>query len=323
MIPEGENKSTVVGKVGESTPVADNARFTTSNTPNEDTLMPDVLSTDAQEIQESDEDSLDSEYHSFSDSDADSDVKDGVSKQIEADRQARALERRMVLEAAGLVVKREEGRRPPPRPQRRNAALVSPLKERKHRPPPAIPQRAYEGQGNEDQGDEEELGGDKELPSLPRDTSLRIDDAFERYEAFKLQAASESNRFSVASFDSNGGNNVPPSPTSPTSHFRVPSRAENRDSSTTSSLNPGGILSHLLGRSKTPVNEGEQRSRPVISGPISAPMSMTNSDVHGEGARSTSPSAGATRTESETTSVGGVGFGLVGCCFNLLMIDLK
>ena len=55
----------------------------------------------------------DSEYHSFSDSDAD---EGNAASPTEADRQARLLERRMVLEAAGLVVKHEVGRRPPPRP---------------------------------------------------------------------------------------------------------------------------------------------------------------------------------------------------------------
>ncbi|VDB85180.1 unnamed protein product [Peniophora sp. CBMAI 1063] len=218
----------------------------------------------------------DSDYQSFSESEDEQDDQTTPQPSIHDDeRLARELQRQMLMEAAGLVVKREEGRRPPPpRPVRRRAAahVTTP---KKHRPAPAVPEssRRQRRRAADDDKDLPEVPADEEPEPAP---TIRLDDAFERYEAFKSQAAeSNNNRFSVASFDSASFVNVSPpiaesastssnaAPSSPSSSiFRIPAHAH-RESG-------GGLLSHFLGRSKTPIEEA--RSRPVISGPISGPV---------------------------------------------------
>jgi hypothetical protein len=262
----------------------------TNNSDEDETPVPSAnqaqeLSKDDAGDSDSDGSASDTDYHSFSDSDA-SDVP------TDAERTARAAEHRMVLEAAGLVLKQEEGRRPPPRPVRRNAALVT-AKPRRYRPAPAVPAQRRT-QAAEDQVD-------KTLPLLPPRplTPVRIDDAYERYETFKLQAA-DSNRFSVVSTDS--ASLGPPSPASSSfAIVRVPSRAEPPPASSLGG-HASGILSHFLGRSRTPA--GDERPRPVISGPISAPVSI--------GEDGTMSPLGAPKMEAESSA--GSGFGSVRPC---------
>lgn len=186
-----------------------------------------------------DSDDSDSEYLSFDDSD-EGDQETEEEHHIE--REARASERQRVLEAAGLIVRKDE-RRPPPKIPR------------KHRPPPAVPDRLTII--TEPASDK-----DKELPSVPTPQndveSTYVDDAYERYEAFKKN---QLNRLSVASsFE------MTPSPivTSPTLSVALSmSKADSSEAKLSDKL------WDFLGRSKTPE---ERRTNLTISGPISGPI---------------------------------------------------
>lgn len=180
-------------------------------------------------------DDSDTEYLSFEDSDDNEDQETEEQRRVE--KEARASERERVLEAAGLIVRKDE-RRPPPKIPR------------KHRSPPAVPDRLT----IITQPDKH-----KELPSIPvtqDDTeNMRfVDDAYERYEAFKQ---SQLNRLSVASsFD------VTPSPTVTSPTLSAAVSVSKTDS------NEGRFsdkLRDFLGRSKTPE---ERRTNLIISGPI-------------------------------------------------------
>nr|VWP01440.1 NAD-dependent protein deacylase (EC (Regulatory protein SIR2 homolog) [Ganoderma boninense] len=102
----------------------------------------------------------------------------------------------------------------------------------------------------------------KELPPLPRaesrNPSFRLDDAYERYEAFR-QSNLAMNRLSIASVDSSTSTTSQSAPTlTPTTS----ESGEHRSHTHTSSF-----LS--LFRSRTPGNDsGEAPARPVISAPI-------------------------------------------------------
>lgn len=196
----------------------------------------------------SEEDSeSESEYLSFSEVEGNDEASE---EQHRIEREVREKERQRVLEAAGLIVKKDE-RRPPPRIPR----------SRGHRPPPAIPHRSSVAS---------DLSA-KDLsvtPTEPEETEsvIRLDDAFERYEAFKFfqSQASPTNRLSTASFDtSSTATPVAPSPTAST-FSKVPSDAGDTRSYS-SFLN-------FLGRSKTPGNESEKRPTLVISAPILGPI---------------------------------------------------
>ncbi|KAI0312324.1 hypothetical protein OF83DRAFT_1146615 [Amylostereum chailletii] len=218
---------------------------------------------------DSDMDASDTDYHSFSDSDTDEDTdheQQQTEEERKLEREARAMERKMVMEAAGLIIKQDE-RRPPPRPVRRNRSLRA-AATKPRRPPPVVPAPRR-------QTSTASLTADpnKSLPAVPDhdvadgESILRLDDAFDRYEAFKLQGSdSASNRLSMASFDSGNGP-VPPSPAS----SLTPSKSFDRESAN-SEGRYSGFLGHLLGRSRTPGTDGERRVFPVISGPISGPI---------------------------------------------------
>lgn len=156
------------------------------------------------------------------------------------EREARASERQRVLEAAGLIVRKDE-RRPPPKIPR------------KQQPPPAAPDplTLIIEPGN---------SKDKELPSVPtpQDDIMYVDDAYERYEAFKQN---QLNRLSVASsFETI----TSPTVTSPTLSVAVSmSKADSSEGRFSDKLRD------FLGRSKTPE---ERRNNLTISGPISGPI---------------------------------------------------
>lgn len=208
-----------------------------------------------QETAEDNDDSEDSdtEYLSFEDSD-EGDQETEEQRHIE--REARASERERVLEAAGLIVRKDE-RRPPPKTPRR------------HRPPPAVPDRLTIIT-------EPVSGKGKELPSVPAsqdgtESTMYVDDAYERYEAFKQ---SQLNRLSAAS-----SVEITPSPTvtSPTLSTAFPaSKADSSEGRFTDKLRD------FLGRSKTPE---ERRANLIISGPIltreSSPVASENSTAFG------------------------------------------
>ncbi|KAJ3827567.1 hypothetical protein F5880DRAFT_1609212 [Lentinula raphanica] len=180
----------------------------------------------------------DTDYHSFEDSDDEEENGEETHEQREARRDH---ERQMVLEAAGLIVKKDIN--PPPRPPRR-----------KRRPPPAAPQRQSVSSISS-----------KDLPEIPshietQDTTP-LDDAFERYEAFRLaRSNADNNRLSTASFDT--------SLSSPTTSVTM-STAPSKDGEARSH---SGIFHFLSGRSKTPVDTDRRTltiSAPILSNPSS------------------------------------------------------
>jgi len=212
---------------------------------------------------DSDSDSTDDAYLSF-----DSDQEDGDQEKDLAERKAREHERQLVLEAAGLILKQDENKVPPPRPLARSKS------KRTRRPPPAAP-------------DHKRSDSHKDLPVVPEgDTSSlaseRLDDAFERYEAFKReQGDSEINkRLSVVSTLS-GDWTSPPSPT-----VSSMSREDSGQGSRYTSL------MQFLGRSKTPTSQDE-KPKLVISAPILAAPSTSNEA--NSPARANSPAFGTVR----------------------------
>lgn len=192
------------------------------------------------------------------------------------------MERQKVLEAAGLIVKQTTEARPPrpparTKPTRKSSSgktAVSAAEDSSLAP--RIPDTGYE----------------RELPLLPPPSppsqTKNLDDAFERYEAFKLQegnsnAQESANRQSYISNASTYASTVPPSsprqPISPSIHsVTLPSSASvNSTESKISSL-----LHFLGGRTRTPGEGSSTTERKVISGPISLPSpSRENSPAFG------------------------------------------
>ncbi|KAF7972256.1 hypothetical protein HWV62_18572 [Athelia sp. TMB] len=199
----------------------------------------------------------------------DSDDEDEDSGEAEANWEAREKERQRVLEAAGLIVTQAD--KPPPRLERVRSA-------RQRRPAPAAPQRNSAASVS--------TTSTKELPSVPERVSspvdsTRVDDAFDRYEAFKhTQGAPANNRLSVAS-------SFETAPSTPAEASPAVSLAP----STSGEHRPYSNLLHFLGR-KTPANETSDRKL-TISGPIM--------DSPGSPARENSPAFGSAIFELITT----------------------
>ncbi|KAH9053752.1 hypothetical protein EDB87DRAFT_1650194 [Lactarius vividus] len=190
-----------------------------------------------------------SEYHSFSDldSDSDSDEEEAMTEEErKLERETRAAERQLVLEAAGIVVvaaKRDEMRPPPPPPRvsQRPRTPTAHERPKQHRPAPAPP------------------------TPTPQQQQPRIDDAYERYEAFKQQAS----RASVSSFEQLLA-------ASHHEHERGPSPPSSLAPSTSSY---GSRFSQLLTRTRTP----EARVVPTISAPILSASSSLGTPVQEDG----------------------------------------
>jgi len=212
-----------------------------------------------------------SDYLSFAESD-----EEEKYPEAKAEREARARERQLVLEAAGLILTQNE--KPPPGIVRNRST--------KRRPPPAAPSPSS--------------WNSKALPPVPLPLPVvvdaeptharRLDDAFDRYEEFKNKAANSnanSNRLSIASTVSADTLSVP----SPTI-----SSFPGENGSGSPSVGGGGksyshYLMHLLGRSRTP--EGEVGLRKGLSvANISAPMMMSPSLSGGGGAMGGSQGGG-------------------------------
>ena len=198
-----------------------------------------------------------SDYQSFESDEDEEDV--GNQEDLQKDREMRARERQRVLEAAGLIVKSEKGVRPP-RPARKKSL-------RGHRPPPDVPNR---------QSVASVASLEKELPVRPLSTTdsiLKVDDAFERYEAFKK---AKERRLSVSS----SIDNVPPSPSTYSSSTLSPNLPKDSDNRSHYSL------FHFLSR-RTPSAEPDkprlQISAPIISAPISSSGGDSPSRENGTG----------------------------------------
>jgi hypothetical protein len=190
--------------------------------------------------EDSDMDSDSSDYLSFEESDG-----EDVYPETKAEREARAHERQLVLEAAGLIVTQSD-LKPPPSLRRRPAPrapqkLTFPASDFPSKELPPVPQ----------------LAADPEPE--PMDHAKRLDDAFERYESFKNSQIA-SNRMSMASTLS--AEIFPPSPTIST----TPSRERDNEA-----RNYSNFL-NFLGRSRTP----EERSASKLN--ISAPIMLGSGD---------------------------------------------
>ena len=193
--------------------------------------------------EDSDTDSDSSDYLSF-----DEDDYENVNPETKAEREARAHERQLVLEAAGLIVTqhdklpaavvraRSQKRRPAPVAPRKGKFqnVVSPVKEL-----PPVPQVVAEPE-----------------PETPTDLAQCLDDAFDRYESFK-NTQLMSNRMSVASTIS-AEVVFPPSPTPSTTASRERD-GEGRSYS---------YILNFLGRSRTPEEKERNTNKLNISAPI-------------------------------------------------------
>lgn len=231
------------------------------------------------------EETSDEEYHSF-ESDTEDDNEDGVSglrnenSEKKREYEAREMERRRVLEAAGLIVKashadlreqrdmneQKEDERPKSmelgdaseNEHSNSNQTIARRRRRAAPPPPQTPNRLSVAS----------LYSDKDLPQTPVSmSSTHEEDAFDRYDAYRLKGTS--------SIDTQ-----PPSPGHPPLLSTASSR--DKDANTTSHSISFSSHSHshssassifgFLTRSKTPDSE---RPRLQISGPITSSSSST------------------------------------------------
>lgn len=185
---------------------------------------------------------------SVSSAEPESSDDESTSEGENGDHAARELERQRVLEAAGLIVKQA-----PPRPPR------------KRRPAPKAPlgRRGGSNEPRQDAG----VSRDKDLPDRPHspaESILRIDDAYERYQAFR---ESRDGRMSLALFQGGRGTglgvSIPAAPPSPSATVSsIPSATDQTKAA----------IKSFFGRG--PERERERERPRVISAPvISAPIS--------------------------------------------------
>jgi actin cytoskeleton-regulatory complex protein PAN1 len=198
-----------------------------------------------------------SDYHSFSDSDTEGDEPAMTEEERRLEHEMRAAERHLVLEAAGIVVKQDTTRRPPPRLQRRRSLTgVRP----RHRPAPAPPSPIAPVPIN---------WPDLDKPQPPTPTQAHIDDAYERYEAFKQHTF----RLSVSSIE------------------QLPDQDRGKDS-VNPSVSYGSRITQLLARARTPIQEREARVMPTISAPI-LNTSSSGKGIPGTSSREDNPAFGS------------------------------
>lgn len=234
----------------------------------------------------SEADSSDDEWRTSSDSESEAEQTDA---ERQAERRQRELERKRVLEAAGLIVKQptDAGGQPPVRSRSTRKSAPS-------RPVPAPLEIAPANQIIP------EINEERDLPPLPEPSPRNLDDAFERYQAFKVQegnamAQNAPNRLSVISDTSTYASTVPPSSPRQDISTRPPSinTSITTPSSATAQIHAAGekissLLHFLGGRSRTPGESGSTEKRsitvsaPIISSPMSGPSpSRENSPAFG------------------------------------------
>jgi hypothetical protein len=245
---------------------------------------------------ESASDSATTDYHSFSDSDSEDDETAVTEEERKLEREVRAVERQLVLEAAGIVVKKDSTGPPPRLQRRRTTGAVRP----KHRPAPAPPPAPAPAPASTQRAD---------LGELDRPTRVQehLDDAYERYEAFKQQ----SSRLSISSIDQLS----PLPPASPIlgsgsfslapaqSHESLSDKERSKENvSSTSASSYGSRISHFLGRSRTPIQERETRVMSTISAPIMSSSSSSGTVTLGSPTRGDSPGFGLVRLHVDATA---------------------
>jgi actin cytoskeleton-regulatory complex protein PAN1 len=203
----------------------------------------------AKEVYGDDNELSTEEYLSFegdSDSESETSEEGKTEEERQAEYDARELERQRVLAAAGLTLKHDT--KSAPRAPARSRSL------RTRRPAPAVPSQSSQSG---------KPAPERDLPPVPvhddstaGDPLLRVDDAFDRYEAYKQSLA---HRTSIAS-----ASDPPSSPSaSSLTLAHTTSREDNR------SHGYSGLLS-FLGR-RTPVPDSDKRfnlNGLTISGPI-------------------------------------------------------
>jgi hypothetical protein len=233
------------------------------------------------EQEEGSEESSDDEWRTSSESESEADQTDA---ERQSERKQRELERQRVLAAAGLIVKQSTEARPPPPVRSRSTRKSAPSRSV---PAPLIISPPGEATP--------EMYEERELPPLPEPSPRNLDDAFERYQAFKVQegnavAQGAPNRLSVISDASTYASTVPPS--SPRQDISTRPPSINQPPSATAQIQAAGekissLLHFLGGRSRTPGEAGstvEKKSitisAPIISMPIPSP-SRENSPAFG------------------------------------------
>jgi hypothetical protein len=228
--------SRLVDKMVVGTPYADASLSDGSRTSESLQYQDNILG--ESDDDDSDTESDSSDYLSFGESD-----DEHVYPETKAEREARANERQLVLEAAGLIVTQHD--KPPP-------ALVR-ARSNKRRPAPVVPDKQMVSIS---------ASLIKDLPPVPEpaadpepDHAKRLDDAFDRYESFKNSQYS-SNRMSIASTLS--GEAFPSSPTISI----TPSRERDGESKSYSHF------LNFLGRSRTPEEKEKSTGKLSISAPI-------------------------------------------------------
>lgn len=171
-----------------------------------------------------------------------------------AEAEARALERQRVLEAAGLIIKPADASAPPRPP-------------RKHRPPPKVPERS--SRATPDTLSRSQV--ERDLPEIPKgeEPAMRLEDAYDRYEAFRRRQQEpppSGNRLSIVSTSSLESSPMVSSPTGTVFSVQAPSLAQSTSSSTGETARHGAsaFLHSFLGR-RTP---GPEKNRLTISAPI-------------------------------------------------------
>lgn len=193
-------------------------------------------STSGPDEEENSSSSSNSDYQSFSDSDEETDEPH---KDTKAELDSREHERQLVLEAAGLVVKRDA--EPPARVRR---------------PAPLAPTRP---------STVSTTPSSKDLPPLPSPSPVdKLDDAYERYETFKATHGD----LNLKRLSSILPSDSPQSPPHTPVHPLTPSAS--RDSENRGYSN----FFHFLGRSRTPTLDVDRRPALVISGPILNPNDL-------------------------------------------------
>jgi hypothetical protein len=259
----------------------------------EDAVLSRVSQSDINEAEnESVSDSATTEYHSFSDSDSEDDETAMTEEERKIEREVRAVERQLVLEAAGIIVKKDSTGPPPRLQRRRTIASGRPM----HRPAPAPPPPPTSTQR-------------EDLDELDRPTRVQehLDDAYERYEAFKQQ----SSRLSISSIDQLS----PLPPASPSlgsgsfslapaqSHESLSDKERGSENvSGTSSSSYGSRISHFLGRSRTPIQERETRVMSTISAPIMSSSSSSGTVTLGSPTPGDSPGFGLVSLRVDATA---------------------
>jgi hypothetical protein len=227
------------------------------------TVIPEPVDTD-----DSDEETT-GEYLSF-DSESDEDEPRSAVSEVDrkAEREAGEKERQRVLEAANLVIQV-----PSPAEQTPSGSLSRRPTRLKRGVSVRIPSN-----GNK-KAPQPELAVERELPPVhsPVESVLRVDDAFDRYEAFKMHRGNH--RLSTISTDSSMSAVTAPSIVGSVPMGREPSSDSRSHTAASGLLHFFGRINAVTGAAPAP----ERRPSPNISSPIiSSPINNGSTTISRE-----------------------------------------